>query len=188
MNFTTDWAGALRESIPVLYPTPPAGPMTCLEIGSFEGMGSLILANSLCSHPDSRLYCVDPWDDVYSVKDGRHGQFDAECKGQYSRFTANTKDRPEIIPIRGYSGDIVPGLDFQFDFAYIDGEHSPEQVYKDATYVLPKMKRGGIILFDDFLYEQNGLKTGNGIRNFIFDHQDKVEVILQTYQLALKIL
>ena len=41
-------------------------------------------------------------------------------------------------------------LDNTIDFAYIDGDHSPEQVYKDAINILPKMKSNSIILFDDY--------------------------------------
>jgi len=188
MPFVTDWSSALRENLPLLYPDPPMTPMTCLEIGSFEGAGSVFIASLLCSHPESRLYCVDPWDDVYSKKDDRHSIFDNECNGQYGRFVENTRDISGIIPIRGYSDDIVPILDMKFDFAYIDGEHSPEQVYKDAMNVLPKMKTGGIMLFDDLAFERNGMKTRDGIYKFLFEHEDRLEVLLNTYQFAVRVL
>jgi hypothetical protein len=41
------------------------------------------------------------------------------------------------------------------NFVYIDGDHSPEQVYKDAVNMLPKMKSNGIILFYDYRSDFN---------------------------------
>ena len=41
--------------------------MICLEIGSFEGRGSLLIHECCCNNEKSILYCVDPWDDEYVI-------------------------------------------------------------------------------------------------------------------------
>ncbi len=63
-EFTTNWVEAFFVSMNILFPEKVETPMTCLEIGSFEGMGSLKIVETLCSHPDSRLCCVKTWDVV----------------------------------------------------------------------------------------------------------------------------
>ena len=188
-EFTTDWAGAFFQSMEILFPEKVETPMTCLEVGSFEGMGSLKIVETLCSHPESRLYCLDPWDDVYTINDTRSSRFDKNVVGQYGRFIKNTESEPKIIPVRGYSNLILPTLDVSLDFAYIDGDHSFEQVYQDAVNVLPKMKKGGIILFDDYEYPLNDIfHTKEGIRKFVNEYENGVEIILKNYQLGVKVI
>jgi hypothetical protein len=41
--------------------------MTCVEIGCFEGQGTNIMTKLLCSHEESKIYCIDPWEDVYVI-------------------------------------------------------------------------------------------------------------------------
>ncbi len=145
-----------------------------------------MILERLCGHADSRLVCIDPWDDVYAKHDPRYDTYNKEFVGQYSRFCKNTANATQIIPIRGYSNDVLPTLEMKFDFAYIDGEHSPEQVYKDAVNVIKLMKPGGIMLFDDFMFEHNGIKTKEGILRFLHEYQENCFVLFQNYQLALE--
>jgi len=185
--FTCNWTNAFFETLDIIFQEKPVTKMICLEIGSFEGMGSLKIIDHICSHSESKLYCVDPWDDVYIKNDERYKQFDFEHVGQYSRFIHNTASTDKIIPVRGYSNDIIPTLDIEFDFAYIDGDHSPEQVYKDAVNVLKKMKKGGVIVFDDFLFELNGLRTKDGIMKFIFENTEALEIIHKSWQIVVRV-
>jgi predicted O-methyltransferase YrrM len=41
----------------------------------------------------------------------------------------------------------------QFDFIYIDGNHCCDNVLADAVMSWTMLKPGGIMLFDDYLYE-----------------------------------
>ena len=38
-------------------------PINYLEIGAFYGANLLSVANTYTSHTDSKLYCIDPWED-----------------------------------------------------------------------------------------------------------------------------
>ena len=187
--FTQDLTHNLATSLAELYKSPPSGPMTCVEIGAFEGKGSQLLARVLCGHKDSKLYCIDPLEDEYVKGDARMTFWDAACKGQRARYYNNVKDIPSIVTLQGTSDDMLPIIkDNTLDFAYIDGDHSPEQVYKDATTVLGKMKKGGIILFDDYKWVVNGMKTADGIDRFLGEHPHKYELLLKNWQLAIRIL
>lgn len=163
--------------------------MRCAEIGSFEGGGSLVIVEHLCLNPESKLFCIDPFDDEYVKGNEKMAFWDHACKGQLSRFRHNTAGCPKIVECRGTSDAMIPTLeDKSLDFAYIDGDHSPEQVYKDAMNILGKMKPGGIILFDDYLWAMNGVVTRPGIDLFLQEAADKVTLIFKDYQLAVRVL
>ena len=38
-------------------------PINYLEIGAFYGANLLSVANNYATHSDSKLYCIDPWED-----------------------------------------------------------------------------------------------------------------------------
>ena len=187
-QFTQDLTLNLFNSLNQLYNNNPSDPMTCVEIGSFEGKGSLLIADKLCKNKDSKLYCIDPLGNEY-VKDNEKLSFwNNACIGQKDRFLNNTKDYQNIILLEGTSDTMISKLeDNTVDFVYIDGDHSPEQVYKDAINILPKMKSNSIILFDDYEFNINNVKTSIGIDKFLNDTKDKYELLFKKYQLAIRI-
>jgi len=185
--FSQDWTIYLKESIKKSFEKPPNGPITCLEIGSFEGKGSLIIQELLCYHRDSRLYCIDPWEDAYVSNDKRFSEIDHLFIGQYDTFLKNTKDIPNIFPLRGKSDDMIQNIPCEIDFAYIDGDHSPEQVYKDGINVLKKMKSGGVIVFDDYLWEHNGVKCKDGVDRFLNENTHRYDMIHSDYHVIIRI-
>jgi predicted O-methyltransferase YrrM len=187
--FTCDFTHALKKSLGFLYPTKPEEVMKCVEIGSFEGKGSIVIMDTLCKNKNSVLYCIDPFDDEY-VKDNEAMSFwNNACNGQHSRFKHNTANMPKIIEMRGYSDIMIPVFeDDSIDFCYIDGDHSPEQVYKDITNMLRKMKNNSIVLFDDYLWEVNGIVTKKGIDRFLEEYKGKYDLLFSNYQLAIRIL
>jgi len=179
----------LSNSLKLLYPIIPQSKMICVEVGSFEGEGSIIINNYLCNNNDSKLYCIDPFDDEYVKGNEKMSFWDSECKGQLDRFRNNTKNFSKIIECKEISDTMIPKLEENnIDFAYIDGDHSPEQVYKDAVNIFKKMKIGGIILFDDYLWEINGMKTKIGIDKFLDEYIGKYKLLFKNYQLAISII
>ena len=78
-------------------------------------------------------------------------------------------DKLEII--REFSDKAVPKLeDNFFDLIYIDGNHETEYVYNDAINVLPKLKSGGILIFDDACWTS----VNKGINKFVNENSDKI--------------
>ena len=188
MSYTRDLTPNLRNSLHQLYTTNPTQIMKCVEIGSYEGKGSILIHNTLCSHPDSILYCIDPFDDIYVKGKPEMSFWDEPCKGQYGRFKANTQHLSKIVELKGTSDVMIPTLeDNSLDFAYIDGDHSPTQVYKDIVNLFPKMKKNSIVLFDDYLWEMNGIVTKPGVDKFLEEYHGTYELLFQNWQLALRI-
>jgi hypothetical protein len=161
--------------------------MQCVEVGSFEGLGSLVLARHLCSAEGSRLLCIDPLDDVYVRGSTEMAVFDDQYVGQFARFCANTAGVAAISLRRGTSTDRIPEIeDASVDFAYIDGDHSPGQVFVDASLMLPKLKSGGVMLFDDYTWRCGGIVTADGIERFLDAFGLQRRVVFRNAQLAFR--
>ena len=187
--YTCDFTNDLKVNLDSLYPTKPEGVMKCVEIGSFEGRGSIVINNTLCKNNDSILYCIDPFDDEYVKGNDAMAFWNDACNGQYIKFKHNTANFPKIIEMKGYSDNMILKLDDNsIDFCYIDGDHSPEQVYKDATNMFVKMKHNSIVLFDDYLWATNGIVTKKGVDRFLEEYKDKYELLISKYQLAIRII
>jgi len=187
--FTQDLTRNLTTSLKTLYPESPSGAMTCVEIGAFEGKGSILISKYLCKHDASILYCIDPLDNEYVKGNESLAFWNGACNGQRERFYHNTKDVTNLVLFQGYSDTMIPRIkDNSVDFVYIDGDHSPEQVYKDAVNMWGKMKKGSIILFDDYKFVVNGVITAKGIDKFLDEKKGAYELLLKEYQLAIRVL
>jgi predicted O-methyltransferase YrrM len=185
--FTQNWTTHLTDSINKSYTEVPIRMMVCLEVGSFEGRGALMIEKILCQHDASRVYCVDPWEDLYVKGDNRFNSIDKLFAGQYDRFLQNTKGSSKIVPLRGKSDDMIKTVPGEIDFAYIDGDHSPEQVYKDGVNTMVKMKSGGVMVFDDYLWEHNGVRCKDGIDRFLQEFQGKYSLVAKDYHVILRV-
>lgn len=143
-----------------------------LEIGTSHGANLLSVGSSYGLHSDSKLYCIDPWEDYEEYP---------EYKGKqdiiYNKFIKNidnSKHREKIIINRGYSNNVIPKFDDDFfDIIYIDGNHEPEYVLEDAVLSFRKLKKGGIMIFDD--YGWGGPKlTKRGIDSFVKGYHKRI--------------
>lgn len=69
---------------------------------------------------------------------------------RFSNFVERN-ERPGMTKIEGWSSQTIQTLEPQsLSFAYIDGAHDFKTVSEDVEKILPKMKRGGIIQFNDY--------------------------------------
>ena len=81
----------------------------------------------------------------------------------------------------------IPKLqDDFFDIIFIDADHEPHSVIEDAVLAFRKLKKGGILIFDD--YEWGGPNmTKRGIDGFLSGYHKKIEKIgLQKDQLFIR--
>lgn len=143
-----------------------------LEIGTFYGANILSVAKSYGLHKDSKLYCIDPWEDYADYSEYKNQQSTI-----YDTFMSNIENsgvKDKIMINRGYSNLEIPKFqDEFFDIIYIDGNHEPEYVCEDAVLSFRKLKPNGIMIFDDYGWGGPDL-TQKGIDGFLNAYHKRI--------------
>jgi len=150
-------------------------PINYLEIGTFYGANLLSVANSYGLHNDSKLYCIDPWEDYDEYPEYKNQQTSI-----YNAFLTNVENsgmKDKIVINRGYSNIEIPKFeDNFFDIIYIDGNHEPEYVLEDAVLSFRKLKNNGIMIFDDYGWGGPDL-TQKGIDGFLSGYHKRIQYL-----------
>jgi predicted O-methyltransferase YrrM len=132
-------------------------PINYLEIGTFYGANIISVGLTYGLHTESRLHCIDPWEDY-----NEYNEYKNEQPQIYNTFTENIKNsgiQDKIIINRGFSNKEINKFDDDFfDIIYIDGNHESNYVLEDAVSSFRKLKVNGIIIFDD--YDWGDVKKG----------------------------
>ena len=150
-------------------------PINYLEIGTFFGANLLSVELSYGQHPDSKLHCIDPWEDYDEYSEYKNIQ--SEIYETFLENVENSGKKDKIIVHRGYShNEIIKFEDNSFDIIYIDGNHEPEYVLEDAVLSFRKLKKGGVMIFDDYGWGGPDL-TQRGIDAFLNGYYKKIKVI-----------
>jgi hypothetical protein len=158
-----------------------------LEIGSWEGRSAIFFLNYL---PRCTMVCVD------SFLGGREHlinrgspRFLRSVEKRFDSNVAEFGDRVEKI--RARSAEALAQLGVQgrrFDFAYIDGSHVAADVYSDALLTWPLIARGGVVIFDDYLWpgSEDPLEVPKpGIDAFLKTIAGDYKLLLKDYQVAI---
>ena len=122
-----------------------------LEIGCFCGRST----SALASHTTGYVISVDSFEgapgDAHEREAKRVGP-DALC----DRAAENLRDLIQarrVILLKGRSDDVLPmlrSLHNKFDLAFIDGDHSCQQVLKDIDMCADLVRPGGILSGHDY--------------------------------------
>jgi len=125
-----------------------------LEVGTFEGQSAIWVINNILTHPSSKIVCVDTFEGS-SEHPGMGIDISAiETTFRHNVAVARGEERVEIR--KGYSQEILRTLPLtSFDFAYIDGSHLAADVLTDAVLTFPLLKKGGILVFDDYHWDMD---------------------------------
>lgn len=150
-------------------------PINYLEIGTFYGANVLVAEKTYAAHEGSKLYCIDPWED-YS----EYPEYKGQQATTYDTFMKNVRlsgKQGKINIRRGYSNIEVPKFqDEFFDIIYIDGNHEPEYVLEDAVLSFRKLKKGGVMIFDDYGWGGPDM-TQKGIDAFLSGYHKRITVL-----------
>lgn len=136
-----------------LLNTLPKG-ARCAEIGVWKGDFS---ERILRVTKPQRLVLVDPWEFVPSHEERWYGgkiaksqaDMDATYEGVVERFASH----PEVEVARHRSVDFLAKTDVEFDWVYIDGDHSEDPVYRDLTLSWERVVPGGHVCGDDYYWK-----------------------------------
>jgi predicted O-methyltransferase YrrM len=147
-----------------------------LEIGSQEGRSVVWFLTNILTHQNSTLTCVDPMHDTNEVIFNHN----IKVSGAANKVTL----------IKQYSEEALVYLkENNFDFIYIDGSHDAMNVLADSIYSWELLKKDGLLLFDDYLWEPDKPKHKRcqyPIDLFLKIFKDQIEVIHKGYQVLVK--
>ncbi|BDU20399.1 class I SAM-dependent methyltransferase [Dyella sp. GSA-30] len=141
-----------------------------LEVGTLEGRSAAWLLENILTHPESQLTCID-------IEEQPNLAGNLMATGQSHKVDVKI----------GYSRDVLVQLSpHLFDFAYIDGSHSTCDVLEDAVLTYRRIRVGGIIGFDDYLWndpDYNEYGTPKpAIDTFLAANAHKLEILEHDYQ------
>lgn len=179
MGFTSDWVSNKAEKWKELLAHLIGKPnLRFLEIGSYEGRSACWWLNNILTHHSSKLICIDPW----TGRPEREQRFDVNTK----RFGKKIEKR------KGDSRLILPKLaDGSIDFGYVDGCHEAGPALLDGILTLHKLKKGGIMIFDDYEHPGGGLQKlvhlpKKGIDAFLALYDFRIKVLHRGWQVAVR--
>ena len=170
--FTTDWfSGTIPVWEEILRDYKGKPNIHYLEIGVFEGRSFFWMLDNILTHPASTATGIDPlFEDVKKTLLGN-----LEISG--------ARDRLKII--RGFSQIELKKIPMDsFDIIYIDGDHHSSAVLTDAILSWPLLKKGGILIFDDYNLTCENVnycspddKPKDAIDNFVSRHSNYIDIV-----------
>jgi SAM-dependent methyltransferase len=161
-------------------------PVRILEIGSWEGRSTLFF---LTYFSQGRVTAVDTWagNDEYQYN-GTVDPEDLEARfdGNLAPYAARLTKR------KGLSRHVLPQLlseDQKFNVIYVDGSHFADDVLTDAITAWRLLEPGGVLIFDDFLwnhYPRARANPGWAINTLLKYHAGEYDILSVYYQIILR--
>ena len=181
--FTVDWftgnIGVWSRILAEFRNTPAKG----LEIGSFQGRASRWLLETILTHPEARLACVD----TFKGSIEHTPDLVQDLRGLFEHNIAPFRSKVDVYA--GSSRSILPTMEPGYDFAYVDGDHRGFAVLEDAVNAFRLLKYGGILIFDDYLWTGGARDIDNpkpAIDAFLSLNRDRIIVLHNDYQIIVR--
>jgi len=127
-------------------------PKHILEIGTFTGFATLNLVRGL--QQDGELVTIE---------------VNAELQYISKKYFDKSGYGDRITQHIGNAKELIPQLDYKFDLVFLDAGKKDYPIYYDL--ILPKLRKGGIILADNILWSGKILE----------EKKDKTSVILDDF-------
>jgi hypothetical protein len=149
-------------------------PCRLLEIGSYEGRSAAWLINNVATHSSSVVETID-------AQENQRLRPNLAATGHSDRIKFHL----------GLSAAVLRTLPLEsYDFAYIDGSHWTVNVLEDAVHAFGLLKAGGIMAFDDYLWDdprwnQEG-RPKEAVDAFLAIYADKIDLLDRGYQVWIR--
>jgi len=189
LNWTHDVPQGTRTSFETTLKKLEKG-AKLLEVGTFVGTGLVEMLNIV---PDSTAVVIDPWEN-YDEHDNTLGiqtqvKVAEFAESTFYKNTIHMKDR--ITVMKGKSSDKLLELFMKqvlFNFIYIDGSHRCLDVYFDATIAWKLLKIGGVLAFDDYLFNKGDILNSphDAVNYFLETIKEKYVLLHKGYRLFIK--
>ena len=134
--------------------TPQSAPVV-VELGSWKGKSSVMLAAGLIGKVNPKLFCVDPFgcDENAEYQQKYYAPLLEEDRRSIEETFCNNMKTCGVDSIaravRGYSFDIVRTWTRPIDVLFIDASHEYLAVQRDFATWVEFLKEGGVIAFHD---------------------------------------
>jgi len=160
-----------------------------LQLGVFTGDASVWLCNNVLTNHTCLLVDVDTWK---GSDEPDHETMDFE--DVYNTYLYKVSELESVVVTKRKSTlKFLTGewtKEQQFDFIYIDADHTTVGVLLDAELSWPLLKSGGIMAFDDYTW---GHESGDprlapqvGIDLFLHRHSGDYELLAKNTQLWIR--
>lgn len=187
MTFLYPWFTSTAKSNFEKYLMPFKGQpnLKFLEIGCFEGLATVWMLENVLTAPSSKIHVIDTFE-------GSSEHKELDLTNLLKTFKENIQNHAERVTIwKGFSQEVIRKFDpdIRFDFVYVDGSHMAADVLEDAILSFRLLKKGGIMIFDDYgwhKYEDELFNPGPGITAFIEMFDRELEILLKDYQVVIE--
>jgi len=133
----------------------PGQDAVVVELGSWKGKSSVMLAGGLSGKRNPRLFCVDPFGQDESAEYQKQYYSDliekqkASVEQIFRRNIEKCGVSSIVTPIKGYSFEACQGWTRPIDILFIDANHEYEPALRDFETWAPFVKVGGVVAFHD---------------------------------------
>ena len=198
-TFTENWF--TDDGLSTLNEIEPTEEIHILEIGSFEGKSTIWFLENFLQNKNSTITCVDPWMDYSQDHDSLNSYFREEnewnlterrTKEIFLHHIIESSSSNKVIIRQGFSDKILPSLITEqkmYDIIFIDGNHTAPYVMMDTIMSWTLLKKGGIIIFDDYTWgldKPSTLRPKESVDYFMLTFADYVTELYSNYRKIIK--
>jgi len=178
--FTNNWfeITAIRNFEKYVLPLAKLENTYFLEVGCYEGRATVWLLENTKA-------------DITVIDTFKGGEDLPDEKNLLARFEENIEPyKKRLVILQGTSQEELKPLKAEgYDFIYIDGSHLAKNVLEDAVLAFPLLKKGGIMIFDDYTWGQGMSPTdipATGINAFIYVYGNQIKILEKNSQAIIK--
>ena len=165
------------KSVEKYFRHVPNVPLRALQIGTYTGDATeWLLDNCEIEYLDD----VDTWE---GSEEKAHDSIDFTSVEDY--YDSRFKD-PRITKNKMTSDEFFNLPHRTYNFIYIDGDHTALQTALDGLNAFKLLEKGGVMAFDDYLWNYNGdpfLEPKRGVDAFLAVCEGQYTIIESGYQL-----
>ncbi|MCJ2014567.1 class I SAM-dependent methyltransferase [Methylobacterium sp. J-076] len=146
--------------------TVTESPRKILEVGSFEGYSTSAMIRLFADRSPIEITCIDSWAGAILFDERVDPTHEARFDANVAIAVRKAENPVQLRKIksdsfRAMASLIHEGESESFDWIYVDGSHEAKDVFLDAAGAFRLLKRGGILIFDDYLWNDPLAKGGH---------------------------
>lgn len=169
-----------------LLPLAGQEKLTFLQLGAFTGDASVWLAKNVITGESSILFDVDTWK---GSDEESHDAMDFD--DVFATYRSKVKPYNKILWKQIDTVSFLTSYNYlkEYDFIYVDADHTTVGVLLDAELSWPLLRSGGIMAFDDYNWGNAlplHLRPRPGIDLFLLRHEGEYELLEKNEQVWIK--